>query len=140
MTEHHEVTEMRSEHYEPGRERQVFTFKITQLVWFLLGILEALLGLRFLLKLIAANPNSPIAALIYAFTGLFLAPFRGLTPTPASGGMVLEITTLFAMLIYGLLGWAVERLVWLIFYRPRSHEVEVTETRTHEDNLHHHDI
>ncbi len=130
-------TEVRSEQYEPERERQIFTFKATQLVWLLLGILEALLGLRFLLKLIAANPNSPIAAALYSFTGVFLWPFHGLTVTPAAGGVVLEITTLIAMLIYALIGWALERLIWLIFYRPRGSTIEVTHSRTHEDHVHH---
>ena len=132
MEESKRQTEVRSEQWEPGRNRRIFTFKITQFVWLLLGILEGLLGLRFLLKLIAANPGSPIAAFIYAITGLFLTPFRGLTVTPSAEGIVLEITTLFAMLIYGLIGWAVERLLWLIFYRPRGPLVEITETKSQE--------
>lgn len=137
MTDGNKVTEVRSEEWEPERERRIFTFKATQLIWLLVGILEGLLALRVLLKLIAANPGSPVAAFIYAITGLFLGPFRGLTPTPAAGGMVLEISTLFAMLIYGLIGWALERLVWLIFYRPHGPVVEVTKTRSHENPTHH---
>jgi hypothetical protein len=93
-----------------------------------------LIALRILLKLIGANPGSPIAALIYAFTDLFLFPFAGLTPTPAAGGMVLEISSIFAMLIYALVAWAIERIIWVIFYRPRGPIVEVTQTTTHEDH------
>lgn len=137
MTASNRETEVRSEQWEPDRERQIFTFKATQLIWLLLGILEGLLGLRFLLKLIAANPSSPIAAALYSFTGIFLWPFHGLTVTPSAGGIVLEISTLIAMLIYGLIGWALERLIWLIFYRPRGSSVEVTQTRTREDHTHH---
>lgn len=135
--EEHRETEVRSEQWEPNRGRQITTFKATQLVWLLLGILEALLALRLLLKLIAANPNSPIAALIYAITGFFLIPFNGLTVTPSAGGSVLEISTIIAMLIYGLVGWAIARLIWVIFYRPRGPVVEVTKTRT-EDHTHDH--
>ena len=129
-------TEVRSEQWEPDRNRQIFTFKATQLVWLLLGILEGLLALRLLLKLIAANPNSGIAAFIYALTGLFLIPFNGLTITPSAGGMVLEISTMFAMLVYGLIGWALERLIWVIFYRPHGPVVEVTQTRSRQDQTH----
>jgi len=86
---------------EPERERQIFTFKATQLVWLFLGILEGLLALRFVLKLIAANPDSPIAVFIYGLTSIFLFPFSGLTVTPSAGGMVLEVPTLIAMLVYG---------------------------------------
>ena len=76
------ITEVRSVQREPERERRINTFKATQVVWLLFGILEALIAIRILLKLIAANPNSPIAALIYGFTDLFLFPFAGLTATP----------------------------------------------------------
>ena len=113
------MSQVRMTPQEPDRERRVFTFKATQLVWLLFGILEALIALRIFLKLIAANPASPIAVLIYGFTELFLLPFAGLTATPAAGGMVLEISSVIAMLVYGLIAWALERTVWVIFYRPR---------------------
>jgi uncharacterized membrane protein len=134
----HEVREVRTEQVEPGREQRVFTLKATQLVWLLLGILEVLLALRILLKLIAANASSPIAAFIYSFTDIFLVPFAGLTPTPSAGGMVLEISTIFAMFIYALIGWAIERVIWLLFYRPRERVMEITEERSQEDQTHHH--
>lgn len=136
MSTDDKITEVRSVQSEPDRELRIFTFKATELVWLLFGILEVLLGLRFALKLIAANPASPIAALIYAITDLFLFPFSGLTVTPSANGMVLEIPTLFAMLIYALIGWAFERLIWVIFYRPRGPVVEVTRTR-HSEHHHH---
>ncbi len=124
-------SEVRTTQKEPERERRIFTFKATQLVWWLLGILEAFLALRFVLKLIAANPANPFAVFIYGFTNLFLFPFVGLTATPAAGGMVLEISTLIAMLVYGLVGWAVERLIWVIFYRPRGPVTQTTTTDQH---------
>lgn len=137
MTHDDRITEVRSvQQNEPERELRIFTFKATQLVWLLFGILETLIALRVLLKLIAANPNSPIAALIYAFTDLFLFPFSGLTATPSAGGMVLELSSLFAMLIYGLIAWAIERTIWVIFYRPRGPVVEVTRTRTNDHHTH----
>lgn len=137
MTHDDRITEVRSvQQNEPERELRIFTFKATQLVWLLFGILETLIALRVLLKLIAANPNSPIAALIYAFTDLFLFPFSGLTATPSAGGMVLELSSLFAMLIYGLIAWAIERTIWVIFYRPRGPVVEVTRTTTNDHHTH----
>ena len=114
------VSEVRTTQREPERERRIFTFKATQLVWLFFGILEALIALRIGLKLIAANPNSPIAAFVYSFTSLFLLPFEGLIGTPAVGGMVLEVTSVIAMLVYALIAWALERTIWVIFYRPRG--------------------
>jgi len=124
------ISEVQTTQREPERERRIFTFKATQLVWLLFGILEALIALRVVLKLIGANPASPIAVFIYGFTSLFLFPFAGLTGTPAAGGMVLEISSLIAMVVYALIAWALERLIWGIFYRPAGPVVGVTQTTT----------
>jgi hypothetical protein len=97
------------------------------MIWLLVVMLEGLIALRIGLKLIGANADNPFAALIYGFTNLFLFPFAGLIGTPTAGGMVLEISSLIAMLVYALVGWAFERLVWVIFYRPREAAVAVTQ-------------
>jgi hypothetical protein len=129
------MTEVKSIQQEPEREQRIFTFKVTQLIWLFLGILEALIVLRIGLKLIGANPASPIVALIYGFTYLFLFPFEGMIVTPSAGSMVLELSSLFAMLIYALIAWAVERTVWLLFYRPRGPVVGTTQTTTSERHI-----
>ncbi len=134
MSNENRVSESRTSQNEPEREQRIFTFKATQLVWLLFGILEALIALRIGLMLIGANPGSPIVALIYGVTYLFLFPFTGLVASPAAGNMVLELSSMFAMLIYGLIAWAIERTVWLIFYRPRGPIVAVTETSTSENH------
>jgi hypothetical protein len=74
MTNENRVSEVRTSQKEPEREQRIFTFKATQLIWLLFGILVALIALRIGLMLIGANPASPIVALIYGFTGLFLFP------------------------------------------------------------------
>ena len=114
------ITEVQTTQQEPDRERRFLTFKATQLVGLLFGILEALIALRVGLKLIGANPGSPIAVFIYGFTDLFLFPFRGLMGTPTAGNMVLEISSVIAMVVYALIAWALERIIWVIFYRPLS--------------------
>lgn len=134
MSNENRMSEVRTSQNEPGREQRIFSFKATQLVWLLFGILEALIALRIGLKLIGANPESPIVALIYGFTYLFLFPFEGLVASPTYGNMVLELSSMFAMAIYGLIAWGVERVVWLIFYRPRGPVVAVTETSTSESH------
>ena len=133
MSNENRVSEVTTSQREPEREQRIFTFKATQLIWLLFGILEAMIAFRIGLKLIGANPASPIVALIYGFTNLFLFPFEGLVNSPTVGNMVLEISSLFAMLIYGLIGWALERLVWVLFYRPRGGPVVgTTQTTTSE--------
>jgi len=132
MSNESRMTEVTSSQREPEREQRIFTFKATQLIWLLFGILEALIALRIGLMLIGANPNSAIVALIYGITYLFLFPFTGLIGSPSAGGMVLELSSMFAMLIYALVAWVLERIVWLIFYRPSGPIVGTTQTTTSE--------
>lgn len=88
-------------------ERRFRMSKIYRIMWALLGLLEILLALRFLLRLIAANANSGFAMFIYGITGIFVGPFNGLISTPTSGGTALEVTTLIAMAIYALIFWGI---------------------------------
>lgn len=101
--------------------------KSTQLIWLLFGLLEALIALRVFLKLIAANPASPFAALVYTVSDLFLWPFFGLTTTPAAGGMVLDIPAIIAMFVYLVIGWVIVKLLWLLFYHTPTRSVSTYE-------------
>ncbi len=124
MTDYREV---RTTQHEPGREQRVATFKVTQLIWLLLGLLEGILALRVIFKLIGVNAANSFAAFLYNVTDLFVAPFKSLTGAPAAGGMVLELSTIIAMIVYLLIGWALERIVYVLFYRPRG-PVSVSQT------------
>lgn len=99
---------------------RVFTWKFTQLVWLLFGMLEALIGMRVFLRLIAANPSNPFAQLVYDLSYVFVWPFLGLTRTPSAGGAALEVSSLIAMFVYALVGWVIVQLVWILIDRPRS--------------------
>lgn len=128
MLKENSVSEVRTTQNEPEREQQIFTFKATQLVWLLFGILEAMIMLRIALKLLGANTETPIVSLIYGLTGIFLFPFTGLIGSPTTGAIELELSSVFAILIYALMAWAIERIVWLLFYRPRGPVATITET------------
>ena len=117
MTDYKEVS---TTQHEVGQEGRVATFKATQLIWLLLGILEAVLALRFVFKLIGVNAANTFASFLYGLTDFFVAPFASLTGAPAAGNMVFEFSTLIAMAVYALVAWAIERLVYVIFYRPRG--------------------
>ena len=117
MTDYKEVS---TTQHEVGQEGRAATFKATQLIWLLLGILEAALALRFVFKLIGVNAANTFASFLYGLTDFFVAPFASLTGAPAAGNMVFEFSTLIAMAVYALVAWAIERLVYVIFYRPRG--------------------
>ena len=63
------VSEVQTTQKEPERELRIFTYKAPQVVWLLLCIFEALLALRFIMKLKGAKPTSPFAAVLYIVTG-----------------------------------------------------------------------
>lgn len=47
----------------------------SRIIWLVLGIIMGLLALRFLLRLLAANPNNGFADFIYSLSHPFAAPF-----------------------------------------------------------------
>jgi len=104
--------------HDVAAERRLRLALVTQIIWAVLGLLQILLGLRFLLKLIAANPASGFAVFIYGITKPFIAPFALLVGTPTSGGVIFEATTLIAMAIYALLFWGVVSVIRIAMNRP----------------------
>jgi hypothetical protein len=85
-------------------------YRGTQVVWYILGLLEALLAFRFALKLMAANPFAGFTRFIYGITAPFAAPFLNVFRVTRVEGSVFEWTTLLAMLVYWLLAWAIIKL------------------------------
>jgi hypothetical protein len=103
---------MTTEYYAaPSYTADPALVRFFRVMWFALGVLEALLGLRFLLALFGANPRNEFAALVYGVTGPFVLPFRTLFPTPAAQGSVFEFYTLIAMAVSFLLWWGIVRFV-----------------------------
>ena len=109
--------------HDVAAERRMGTFQVTSIFLTILGVLEILLGARFVLRLIAANPDSGFTQFIYGASAIFVAPFASLVPTPATGGMALEVTTLLAMAVYALLFWIVLRIIPIATDRPSARTV-----------------
>ncbi|MDP2744087.1 MAG: hypothetical protein Q8P00_03360 [Dehalococcoidia bacterium] len=106
--------------HDTGEEHRVRFLKVGQVVWLFVGVIEVLIGLRVFLKLIGANPANDFGGFVYNFAGVFLAPFFGLTGSPSSGAMVLEVPSLIAMLVYALVGWAIVRMILPLFDKPAT--------------------
>jgi YggT family protein len=104
-------------------EQRIVVAKVTQVLWLLFGFLEALIGIRIVLRLIGANPVAFFSQIIYAITDVFLWPFAGLTPNPGVGPYVLEVTSIIGMIVYALIAWGLTRLIWVLFYRPDTSDV-----------------
>jgi uncharacterized protein YggT (Ycf19 family) len=105
----------------PAQSEVVSSFnpgwRAVQAVYLVFGIIEGLLLIRLVLKLLGANPTAAFSNWIYNVTAFFLAPFKNILPTIGTVQSQLEMSVILASLVYGLLGWAMARLVVVIFYR-----------------------
>jgi uncharacterized protein YggT (Ycf19 family) len=110
-------------------ERAATLNRVNGLIWFVVGLIATLIGLRVLLRLIAANPDSPFAQFIYGVTAPLVVPFDGLTVTPAVEGAALELSSIVALIVYLLVAWGLTRLMRLIFARPATRELSTTNYR-----------
>jgi uncharacterized protein YggT (Ycf19 family) len=94
----------------PGR-------RAVDLIYLFFGVVNALLLVRIVLKMLAANPLSGFASFVYSITDIFLAPFRNLLPAVTSGRTVLEMSAVVAIIVYALIGWGLARLVAIMMSR-----------------------
>ena len=118
---------------DPYAARRMKTFKLTQAIYLLFAILEGLLAIRFVLRVLGANPAAGFAQLVYGITAPFMAPFVGLFGEPTFGASVFEWTALVAMIVYVLLAWVIVRLVWLAAGETRT--AAVTRSTHVEDHI-----
>lgn len=97
---------------EARLEKNIGLTKAQRVVYTIFAILTGLLLLRFVFVLLGANPANAIADIVYTLSGPFVEPFQGLFSVENELGTArFEIETLVAILIYGLLAWAIIRIV-----------------------------
>jgi uncharacterized protein YggT (Ycf19 family) len=94
--------------------------RLIQLVYLVFGVVESLIGLRVVLKLLAANPEAGFARFIYDLTAPLVALFRGIFSSPQSDGSVLELSSLLAIAIYALVAYLIVRIIEIM---ARRHSV-----------------
>lgn len=91
---------------------------IVYLVYFFFGVLEILLGFRFILMLTGANPGSAFVNLIYSITRIFILPFEGIFQKGVTQGgeitSVFEPSTLVAIIVYVVLAWGIVKLIRIL--------------------------
>jgi hypothetical protein len=93
--------------------RRVRIYQGEQLIYLIFGIVEALIAIRLILRLLAANPLAGFASFIYGITDPLVAPFVNLFATPAYDGNVLELGSIVAIIVYALVAWLLVRVLWL---------------------------
>jgi uncharacterized protein YggT (Ycf19 family) len=100
--------------------RNVFLSRVKQLIWLVAALISVLIIFRFGLMLIAANPGSAFVDFIYSVTNIFVSPFNSILAAPALGnGGVIDVASLFAIMVYLLVTWLITTLISTIFTRAR---------------------
>jgi hypothetical protein len=85
-----------------------------RIVYYLAGVIIALLGLRIALLLLAANQGSGFVDFVYALSGFFAMPFYGMfNYQPSYGQSIFEISSVVAIIVYGLAGLGIAKLFTL---------------------------
>jgi hypothetical protein len=96
-------------------------YTFANLVYLVFGLLEASLAFRFFFLLFGANPNSGFVSFIYTISQPFVAPFYNIfgSVSGRSGTLVIfDPSTLVAAIVYGVIGWALIRLLAAGHNRP----------------------
>ena len=101
--------------YAPSTQ-SVFVSRLSMFLWLVTGVVTALIAFRFVLKLIAANPASGFANLIYSITDFLIAPFTAIINSPVyEGGSIIDVPSIFAIIVYSLIAFVVIRLFRILF-------------------------
>jgi hypothetical protein len=82
-----------------------------RIVVVLFSLVEVVFAFRLLFKLFGANGSNGFVKGLYAVTQPIVGLFEGIFPKPATTGSVLEPATIIAIVIVGLLAWAVLKIM-----------------------------
>jgi YGGT family len=82
-----------------------------QAVWWIVGFVDVLLAIRFILKLLGGSTVSGFVTFMYDITQPLVAPFHGIFNTSVQGRSILEPESLVAIAIYSLIGWGIVSLI-----------------------------
>lgn len=102
-----------------GTRRAMDVTRINQILYFIFGLINVLLAIRFVLLLLGASQASSFVGLIYGLSHPFVLPFQGIFGEPTFEGSVIEWASLVGIIIYSLVAYGLARLVALI-YAPAS--------------------
>lgn len=100
--------------------RPTYNYRAEQAIWFVVGVVDAVLIIRFLLKLLGASLASGFVRFMYDLTAPLVAPFHAIFNTVVSGRSVLEPESVVAIAIYTLIGWGLAALIRLMTTRNRA--------------------
>ena len=110
------VNEVVDTEHEVERSRSLA--RVSQVVDYIFWIIYALLGLRFLLALMAARSTAGFVQFIVTISNPFYAPFRGIVASPSTdSGHTLLLPIVVAIIAYAVLHLAINGLLRMFAHR-----------------------
>ncbi|WP_165423573.1 YggT family protein [Ktedonosporobacter rubrisoli] len=108
-------------HQEEARTVRYAIGKLNDFLQWFVVVLEVTLAIRFVLKLIGADPTNMFAGFLYSLTSVVLFPFSTIVHSPSlHPNQAFEWSTLIAMIIYYLIFWAIRRFLRIIISSPEE--------------------
>ena len=90
--------------------RSVAEHRIRQMLWLIVGVIDAIVGLDFLFRLIGAS-GTGVAHLIFVAGSWLAAPFDGIfASVPRISGVTLRWSDLLVIVLATVVGWQVVRV------------------------------
>jgi uncharacterized protein YggT (Ycf19 family) len=83
-------------------------------IWFIVGVIVALLAFRFLFELAGANPFNSFVQLIYTLSYPFAGPFETIFGITTVSRSMFDWSILVAIIVYILIGYALVQLLRII--------------------------
>ncbi|RCX10372.1 hypothetical protein DFR58_13038 [Anaerobacterium chartisolvens] len=86
-----------------SRKIPVWFIQTRNIIYYVLGIIEILLGFRLVFKLLGASTKSSFVTFLYSSSQALISPFTGIFGTftgDGAGPFVLEPSTIVAMIVY----------------------------------------
>jgi len=107
---------------------------VTRVVWFVIGLMDVLIAIRFVLLATGANEDAGFAKLIYGLTGWMVAPFANLFGSNlvypgAANTAVIEWASLVAIVVYLLVGLLITKIAQLMLGTNRTTGTVYSETQ-----------
>lgn len=106
--------------YDPYENRRQAAYRLTQVIYWVFGLIEGLVAIRLILKALGANPAAGFSEFVYSITAPLVAPFVGLFSNPTYQNTVLEVSSIVALIVYTLVAWLIARLVWILIGETRT--------------------
>jgi hypothetical protein len=112
------------------RSRPSTTGSVVQVVYIIAGAIEIILGFRFVLKLLGANPEAGFVSFVYGISKPFIAPFEAVFKTSEASGSIFEWNALLAIVVYAVIAWGIASLISAVAPRASSQGEQVEHVET----------